>query len=287
MTYDAVQRLGEVTENAFFVIGAAILLIEIAKGLFTKRLRGRDLLDIVASLSTLIPLVAFETFVMTSAYVAFYTLSYSYVTWTLPVSVWTLALTLLACDFVYYWEHRIAHQVRLFWTQHAVHHSSRQMNASIAIRFGPAEGVLSALCHLPLIFLGFPPELVFFGIVVVLAYQTWIHTELIGKLPVLDAFLNTPANHRVHHGSNATYLDKNYGGILIVWDRLFGTYRREEARPTYGLARDFDSVNPLCVWFSEVPAFLRDLGRARSAGGVWNTLFGKPDWTPTGPDKQS
>ncbi|MEL7231175.1 MAG: sterol desaturase family protein, partial [Pseudomonadota bacterium] len=161
-----------------------------------------------------------------------------------------------------------------------VHHSSRHMNVSVAVRFGPLEGVISALFHLPLVFLGFPPVLIFSGILAVLAYQTWIHTELIGKLGILDDVLNTPSNHRVHHGCDDKYIDKNYGGILIIWDRMFGTFQREEERPHYGLKRDFDSVNPIHVWFSELPQFYKDLRNSRSLSEIWMRLFGRPGWAP-------
>ncbi|MEM8590210.1 MAG: sterol desaturase family protein [Pseudomonadota bacterium] len=278
MTADQITQLGVGFEDAFFIIGAAILGIEIVKGLFARSLRWRGLADMAASISTLIPVVLIETFLLSFAYVGYVFVAEALVTWTLPITVWTLLLTLLACDFVYYWEHRVAHQVRLFWTQHAVHHSSRYMNVSVAVRFGPMEGVVSAIFHLPLVLLGFPPPLVLFGIIAVLAYQTWIHTELIGKLGVLDRILNTPANHRVHHGCDDKYLDKNYGGVLIIWDRLFGTYQAEEERPRYGLKRAFDSINPLVVWFSELPLFFRDLWRARSWRERWMHVFGPPGW---------
>jgi sterol desaturase/sphingolipid hydroxylase (fatty acid hydroxylase superfamily) len=112
----------------------------------------------------------------------------------------------------------------------------------------------------------------------VLAYQTWIHTELIGKLGVVDRVLNTPANHRVHHGCDDKYIDRNYGGILIVWDRLFGTYQAEEETPRYGLKRDFHSVNPLVVWFSELPQFVCDVRNARTWRDRWMYMFGPPGW---------
>ncbi len=111
-----------------------------------------------------------------------------------------------------------------------------------------------------------------------LAYQTWIHTELIGKLGVVDRVLNTPANHRVHHGCDDKYIDRNYGGILIVWDRLFGTYQAEEETPRYGLKRDFHSVNPLVVWFSELPQFVCDVRNARTWRDRWMYMFGPPGW---------
>jgi len=273
-------ELGEAIEIAFFFIGGTILLIEIVKSFFTGQFKGRGYWDMVAGLSTQIPSILAETVILTAAYAVYVLVADALIPWTFPINATTIALALLACDFVYYWEHRFAHQIRLFWTQHAVHHSSRYMNTSVAARFGPAEGVLAAIMHFPLALIGFPPELVIAGAVVVLAYQTWIHTELIGKLGPLEHVLNTPSNHRVHHGCDEKYIDKNYGGVLIIWDRLFGTYQREEERPNYGLKRDFDSVNPLKVWFSELPGFFRDLGRARSVHDVWMTIFGPPGWSP-------
>ena len=277
---EQIQIIGSQIDDVFFLIGAAILLIEIAKELFASPVRGRSFLDIVASISTQIPSIAFEILIMSFAYLGFVLIAEYVVTWTMPITIWTVLLALLVCDFVYYWEHRFAHQIRLLWTQHAVHHSSRFMNAAVAVRFGPFEGVASAIFHLPLVFLGFPPALIFFGIIVVLAYQTWIHTELIGKLGPLDAVLNTPANHRVHHGCDDKYIDKNYGGILIIWDRLFGTYQREEETPRYGLKREFSSINPFVVWFSELPQFFRDVAGARNGREAWMYMFGPPGWTP-------
>lgn len=267
-------------DDGFFLIGAAILVIEVLKRIFTEPKKGKPFLDMVASVSTQIPTLLFEVAIMSFAYAGLVVVAESFVTWTMPITIWTVVLALLVCDFVYYWEHRFAHEIRLFWTQHAVHHSSRYMNSAVGIRFGPFESVLSVLMHAPLVLLGFPPTLIFFGIITVLAYQAWIHTELIGKLGMLDKVLNTPSNHRVHHGCDDKYIDKNYGGILIVWDRLFGTYAAEEETPNYGLKRAFDSLNPLQVWFSELPQFIRDVRGAKTAKEALGYLFGKPGWAP-------
>jgi len=280
MTPEKIEQLGEAFDGWFLLIAAAILIIEIMKGLFSKSFRGRGHLDMITSISTQIPSALFELFVMSFAYAGYILLADTYVTWGLPLTIWTLILSVIACDFVYYWEHRISHEVRVLWTQHAVHHSSRYMNASVGLRFGPMEGVISALFHLPLALLGLPPVAIFFGILIVLAYQGWIHTELIGRLGVLESFLNTPSNHRVHHGYDDKYIDKNYGGILIIWDRLFGTYQKEVETPRYGLKRDFSSINPLVVWFSELPQFFNDLKTAHSFGERWMYIFGRPGWTP-------
>lgn len=280
MTLETLTAFGRDFDDAFFLIGAAILAIELLKGLFSGSLTGRSVLDMVASASTQIPYLIVEIFLLSFAYLGFVYVSEAFVSWAMPLTVWTVVLAVLAADFIYYWEHRLAHRVRILWTQHAVHHSSRHMNILVGIRFGPFEGFISALLHFPLILIGFPPQVVFFGILVVLAYQTWIHTEVIGKLGVLEGIINTPANHRVHHGCDDKYIDKNYGGILIIWDRLFGTYQREEETPNYGLKRDYDSVNPLSVWLSEWPNLFRELGEAKSAREVWMRLFGTPEWQP-------
>ncbi len=276
MNGEAIERLGASFDEAFLVIGLIILGIEVMKSLLSGRLESRKFLDMFANVSTQLPYLLVEVFVFSSIYVGYEYLAANLIGWTIPINVWLALATLLLADFIYYWEHRFAHEVRLFWTQHAVHHSSRFMNITVAVRFGPGEGFLSGMFHLPLVFLGFPPALIYFAILAVQAYQTWIHTELIGKLPLLDGWLNTAANHRVHHGCDEKYIDKNYGGILIVWDRLFGTYQREEETPRYGLATDFESVNPLRVWVSELPKLFQDVKRARTARTIWLALFGRP-----------
>ena len=283
MTLQEIEILTTNIDEMFFIIGGAIFAIELLKGLFAGTLRGRTVLDMVASASTQVPYLLVEIFLLGFAFLGYVSISDALVTWQFPINAWTVVLALLVCDFVYYWEHRIAHEVRLFWTQHAVHHSSRFMNIIVGVRFGPLEGVVSVIFHLPLVLIGFAPELVFFGIITVLAYQSWIHTETIGRLGVLDEFLNTPSNHRVHHGRDDKYIDRNYGGIFIVWDRLFGTYQREEETPNYGLNRKYDSVNPVSVWFSELPGLVRDLVAARSWRERRHHLFGRPG-TEISPD---
>jgi len=276
-----VQQIEDIAisvEEIFFLVGIAILAIELLK-LFTQReMKGTTLLDMLASFSTQVPSILIETLVFGAALIGYQHLAEHYVTWTLSLDVWTFALTLLLCDFVYYWEHRLAHEIRLAWTQHAVHHSSRFMNISVAVRFGPFEGVLSAILHTPLVLLGLPPEAVAAGILIVLAYQVWIHTETIGRLGVLESFLNTPSHHRVHHGANPQYLDRNYAGILIVWDRLFGTFEPETDPVVYGTTTGFDRQHPLVVAFHQYGVMLRQLAAARTWRGRWMAVFGPPGW---------
>ncbi|MEM0989167.1 MAG: sterol desaturase family protein [Pseudomonadota bacterium] len=266
-------------DDAFFLIGAAILLIEIAEMVFKGELKSKTVGEMLVSASTQIPYIAVETLILTSAYSLFWIISYA-LPWSIPVTWWSVLLVVLLADITYYWEHRIAHEVRLLWTQHAVHHSSRDMNIVTGVRFGPLEGVWSLVAHIPLALMGFAPEVIIFGVIFVLAYQTWLHTELIGKLGPLEFVLNTPSHHRVHHGCDDKYLDKNYGGVLIIWDRLWGTFQVEEETPHYGLKRDFNSRNPPKVWFSEVPGLARDLGRSKNPREALGYLFGRPGWKP-------
>lgn len=280
MNTEVLNALATQIDDAFIIIGVAILLIELLEAWFKGTLKRRKLMEMVVSASTQIPSIAFEIFVMTGAYAVYYILAETVVSWSIPITWWSILLGLLIADFIYYWEHRIAHEVRVLWTQHAVHHSSRDYNIVTAVRFGPFEGVWAMIIHIPMVLMGFAPEMVFFGQIVVLAYQTWLHTETIGKLGPLERVLNTPSHHRVHHGADDKYLDKNYAGILIIWDRMFGTYQVEEETPRYGLKRDFNSQNPVHVWFSELPQLWRDLKGARNAREVIMRLFAKPGWEP-------
>jgi len=277
---ELIERLGTQIDDAFFIIGAVIFAIEIGKAWFKGSWRQRNILEMIASASTQIPYLAVEIFLMTGVYGLYYIFADTFVSWSIPTTWWIVALALLVADFTYYWEHRIAHEVRLLWTQHAVHHSSRDFNIVTSIRFGPLESVWAFIAHLPMVLIGFSPDLVFFGSLTVLAYQTWIHTETIGKLGPIESLFNTPSHHRVHHGSDQKYLDKNYAGILIIWDRMFGSFQVEEETPRYGLKRDFDSPNPIYVWFSELPQLWRDLTKARSLSEIWMRLFGRPGWEP-------
>lgn len=160
----------------------------------------------------------------------------------------TALLTLLLVDFLYYCEHRLAHRVNLLWAAyHSVHHSAEHYDISIAFRISFVDFFFSPIIYLPLLIIGFDPILVLTCFGVVLAYQVWIHTESITKLTFLDGWLNTPSNHRVHHSNQPQYIDKNYGGILIIWDKLFASYAAETTTVVYGLTKPLKSNNPLAV----------------------------------------
>lgn len=199
-----------------------------------------------------------------------------------PVAFWSVVLCFILDDFFYYWFHRSAHEVRWFWASHVIHHSSQHYNLSTALRQTWTGFLsLSFLFRLPLFLIGFPVEMVLFVGGLNLVYQFFIHTELVRRLPFgLEAWLNTPSHHRVHHGTNARYLDRNYGGVLIVWDRMFGTFEPEnDADPArYGIVRNLATFNPLWVATHEWVAIARDVATARSWRERWMAVAGPPGW---------
>lgn len=213
---------------------------------------------------------------------AVYTVLFVHVApWQLPVDAWwTVVLAVLGVDFFFYWAHRVAHRVRLVWATHQAHHSSEQFNFSTALRQkwnNSHELVIWA----PLPLLGVPPALVFLGFSLSLVYQFFVHTERIRTLwrPV-ELVLNTPSHHRVHHGSDPEYLDRNYGGILIVWDRLFGTFQPELHRPTYGLTSPVGTYHVLRLQTHEYAAIARDVRGAPTLRAKLGYVFGPPGWRP-------
>ena len=197
-----------------------------------------------------------------------------------PHDWWTWVLLFLLDDLAYYWFHRVSHENRVFWASHVVHHSSVHYNLSTALRqtWVPMT-YLPFWLALPL--LGFAPWMVLLAQSWSLIYQFGLHTERIGRLPWgLEKVLNTPSHHRVHHGSNEQYLDRNYGGILVVWDRLFGTFEPEGERVRYGLTTNVGSFNPVRVAFHEYVALWADLRATRSWGLRARLLWHGPGWRP-------
>ncbi|MEM6531964.1 MAG: sterol desaturase family protein [Myxococcota bacterium] len=198
---------------------------------------------------------------------------------------WVFPIALVVNDFIYYWNHRLGHEHRWFWAAHIVHHSSQHYNLSTALRQTWSSSINGLfVLSLPAIFLGIHPAIYAFVGGLNLVYQFWIHTEAVDRLGPLEWVFNTPSHHRVHHGNNPRYLDANYGGIFIVWDRLFGTFVAEDRSdpPRYGLVHQLNTFNPLRIAFHEYVDIFRDLARARSLREAWGYVFGAPGWTPDG-----
>ncbi|MEU4620157.1 sterol desaturase family protein [Actinoplanes sp. NPDC023801] len=198
-----------------------------------------------------------------------------------PHDWWVWVLLFFADDLAYYWFHRLHHEVRVLWAGHVVHHSSQFFNLSTALR--QSWTPMTALPFwLGLAALGFPPWMIFLQQSISLAYQFFLHTERIDRLPrPVEWFFNTPSHHRVHHGANDPYLDRNYGGILIIWDRLFGSFEPEGERVRYGLTTNIQTYNPLKVATHEYAAIWRDLRGAKTWRHRAGYLFGRPGWQPT------
>ena len=189
-------------------------------------------------------------------------------------------LLVVVNDFTYYVFHRLGHRCRFMWAFHVTHHSSQKYNFSVAVRLNLFILPLHFLFMLPLALLGFRPEAILAINSITTLYQLWVHTELVGKLGFLDRIFNTPSNHRVHHGSNPQYLDRNYGAMFIFWDHLFGTYEPEVEPVVYGLTKNVGSHNPVTLTFHEARAMLRDVMRPGPLRTRLMYLFGPPGWQP-------
>ena len=206
----------------------------------------------------------------------------------LPTGAWWVVLLLFfADDFCFYWYHRVSHEVRLLWAAHVNHHSSTTYNLSTALRQPWTSQLFTWFFWMPLPFLGFHPLTIFVAQSINLLYQYWIHTELIDKMGAFGWVFNTPSHHRVHHGTHPRYLDRNYGGILIVWDRLFGTFEPEVVASDYGLTRNINSYNLLDVAFHEWRDMFQELRSARSWRGRTGAVLGPPGWREDGSGQTS
>jgi sterol desaturase/sphingolipid hydroxylase (fatty acid hydroxylase superfamily) len=198
----------------------------------------------------------------------------------------SVLLLFIGLEFFYYWYHRTSHTSRWFWAAHSVHHSPNQINLATAYRLGwLGRFIGTSLFFTPLVWLGFTPTVVLSALAINLLYQFWLHTDWIPRLGWLEHVLNTPSAHRVHHARNTEYLDANYGGVLIVFDRLFGTYvaERQDVPCEYGLvSHPTSSRNPFALNFEPWIELSKDVAKARSPAEAWMYLFGPPGWRPDG-----
>ncbi|MEZ4586321.1 MAG: sterol desaturase family protein [Gemmatimonadales bacterium] len=184
-------------------------------------------------------------------------------------------------DFVYYWVHRFSHEVNVLWAGHVVHHSSEEYNLTVALRQSSLHGLFTWIFYLPLAALGVPVTMWVICHGLNLIYQFWIHTRGVGRLPRwAEAFLNTPSHHRVHHGVNPQYQDRNYAGVFIVWDRWFGTFEPEVEEPVYGITKPLASFNPLWANFHVFAEIGRTVRDSRRWGDRLRAVFGHPGWRP-------
>ena len=210
---------------------------------------------------------------------------------TIPITWWSFIILFFLDDFSYYWFHRTSHENRFFWASHVVHHSSKHYNLSTALRQTWTGSFYSFIFWLWLPLIGFRPGMIIFQMSISLLYQFWIHTELIQKMPKwIELFFNTPSHHRVHHGSNPIYLDKNHAGILIIWDKLFRTFQPElkSEKVQYGLVVNIKTYNPIFIAFNEWGALFKDLNTKNiSVKDRIKYLYKPPGWKHDGTGKLS
>ncbi len=200
---------------------------------------------------------------------------------TIQPSIVNWIILFIGVDFFYYWFHRLAHEINVLWGGHVVHHQSEEYNLSVALRQGAFQKFGSFLFYLPLAFIGFDPIMFIVVSQIQTLYQFWIHTKTINLLPKpIEFIFNTPSHHRVHHGRNPKYIDKNHGGTLIIWDRLFGTFQKEEEAVVYGITKPLKTWNPLRAQLDFWKDLFADLSKTKRFSDKLKLLFFPPGWFP-------
>ncbi len=199
---------------------------------------------------------------------------YNLTPWNIPHTWWSYLLCFISLDFVRYWSHKISHEQRFWWSTHIVHHSSTYFNLSTSFRLSWVQN-LKLVFFIPVFMLSFDPTVFIIIHQLEILYQFWIHTELIHKLPKpIEYIFVTPSHHRVHHSVNANYIDKNYGSTLIIWDRIFGTFKEENEQPIYGITKPVNSFNPIYLVFHAWGDLFKDICKRPTM--IWKILFGSP-----------
>ena len=273
--------MGDITNFAipFFL---ATLMIELALSIYGNR-EYYTKKDTFASLSMGIGSIG-SSIITKGLKFGVFTFLYEYRLLEIPMVWWGFIALLLADDFSYYWFHRTSHKMRYFWASHVVHHSSQHYNLSTALRqtwTGELSGSFMFYAWMPLV--GFDPWWILTAQSINLIYQYWIHTEVIRKMPRwFELIFNTPSHHRVHHANDLQYLDMNFAGMLIVWDRMFGTFIDETKAPTYGLTTNISTYNPARIAFAEWGNLARDVFRTSGILNKLRYIFAPPGWSPDG-----
>ena len=263
---------------AIYLAGAFVVFlpIELWRLARVRRLDRGVIREMLLSSAPLLPTLAMSG-VTVSFITALYTWTASLRPWALPATPFSAVVCVVLVDFLYYVDHRAGHRVRAYWAlAHSVHHSSPRYDQTTGFRVSFVDGFISPWFYLPAVLVGFSPELVAASLGLIIGYQQWLHTESIGKLGWFDRVFNSPSNHRVHHGSQAQYLDKNYGAILIIWDRIFGTYEPEREPPVYGLTQPLVTANPVTIHVAEAVRLGHALKGSRSLRERVALLCGPP-----------
>lgn len=291
---DTVGPIQRVLEDDLSVFALPVFLLAVLLEAVWSRFRHRNLYklqDTLASLSMLLASGVVEVVPRIAAVAAMiYLHELSPLRDVVERQWWAWLALFFLDDFSYYWFHRSNHEIRLLWAGHVNHHSSQYLNFGTALRQGVGERVHKMLFWLWLALLGFDVGMILTMIGLNLIYQFWVHTEVVRKLPAwIEAVFNTPSHHRVHHASNTRYLDCNHAGVLIIWDRLFGTFSPEidTEPPVYGLTKNIHTYNPVRVLFHEYAALWRDVARAQGWRNKASYLLRAPGWSHDGVDRRA
>jgi len=258
----------------------SLILIELC----LERLKGTDYYRVNDALTSLATGTINQLVSVSSRLIpfTFYALLYQHIAlWDIGDSVWVWVLAFVIYDFFYYWNHRFGHEMNILWAAHVVHHSSEEYNLTTALR-QTGTGLLSFVFYLPMAVMGFDPLIVLSVGALNLIYQFWVHTRHVGKLGWIEWIFVTPSNHRGHHAQNAVYIDRNYGGVFIVWDRLFGSYQEEldEDPPVFGIRGAVQSWNPIWVNFQIYHQLASDAIRTKSWWHKLTLWFRRTGWRP-------
>jgi len=247
-----------------------------------EHLPAYDGKDALASITMGIGSAVINLFMKSLAFVVFWKI-YEHRIFTFDPNAWYswVALFFLE-DLAFYMHHRACHEIRLFWAGHVNHHSSQHYNLAVALRQGWGELTHKYIWWLWLPLIGFHPQMILMQMSISLIYQFWLHTETIRSLGPLEWIFNTPSHHRVHHGSNVRYLDRNHAGILIIWDRLFGTFQKEDEKVVYGITTNIHTYNPLKIASHEYIALWNDVKRAPGLINKLKYIFMPPGWSHDG-----
>jgi len=259
----------------FFILIAVELVYA-----FYKKLNYYRLNDSLANLSQGIGSQLVGIFLKTITFFGYIFIYEHWRFYSFPNTIWTWLFLFMGVDFFYYWFHRLSHQINALWAAHIVHHQSEEYNLTVALRQSWFQSGFAWVFYLPLAFVGFEPVMFLTVSAFNTLYQFWIHTRAIGDMGPLEWFLNTPSHHRVHHGSNPKYIDKNHAGTLIIWDRLFGTFQKEEEEVVYGITTPLASWNP--VW-ANFHYWIELFNTSRKANSIKEKVYvftKSPGWFP-------
>lgn len=262
-----------VTLPLIFIVMIAEMYISTFKGLKLYKLR-----DTMANLALGLHSVVLGTLAK-GVVIVVYSFFSQFSIFNLGYQWWAFVLCFFGSDFIYYLFHRLGHETQLFWTAHVTHHTSNEFNFSVALR-QPFQDGHKFLFWIPLAVIGFDPLMIVLLNSLSTLYGFFLHTETVGKLGAIELLFNTPSHHRVHHSSNKKYLDKNYGRVLIIWDRFLGTFQKEEEKPRYGITKKVTTNNPFKLAFHEYGKTYSLLSNSTSVKQAFQYLFNSPGWKP-------